>query len=198
MDSIPTRQQRFRGCLLGQAVGGVTGANQASHCLQRLAPLALFYSDEPEKLLERASLTSSERDVADACRYFAGLLVGAVQGVSKKTILAPLFTPVRGYWQDRPLSQPVREIAEGSFKHRSAPDAESTSDVETLRTVLWAFWRNDDFTAGLGDVGTNGAVYGQLAGAYYGAEAIPQDCLDRIADRQLVEDLADRLFEAGA
>ena len=44
------------------------------------------------------------------------------------------------------------------------------------------------------DADTTGAVYGQLAGAYYGAEGIPKEWRDRLAHRELVLALADKLF----
>jgi ADP-ribosyl-[dinitrogen reductase] hydrolase len=47
---------------------------------------------------------------------------------------------------------------------------------------LWAFYRNDDFKSGAleavnlgGDSDTVGAVFGQLAGAFYGETGIPID-----------------------
>jgi len=36
-------------------------------------------------------------------RYFAGLLVGCFQGVSKQQLLSPLFSPVTDYWEKNPL-----------------------------------------------------------------------------------------------
>lgn len=61
-------------------------------------------------------------------------------------------------------------------------------------------WRADDFGDGAisavnlaGDSDTTGAVYGQLAGALWGAGAIPSDWLDRLIDRPTIADLADRL-----
>jgi len=52
--------------------------------------------------------------------------------------------------------------------------------VKSLEAALWAFSRSSDFREGcllavnLGnDADTTGAIYGQLAGAYYGVEGIP-------------------------
>jgi ADP-ribosyl-[dinitrogen reductase] hydrolase len=46
-----------------------------------------------------------------------------------------------------------------------------------------------------GDADTVGAVYGQLAGAYYGASGIPKEWADRITRRDNIRTLADRLLE---
>ena len=48
------------------------------------------------------------------------------------------------------------------------------------------------------DADTTGAVYGQLAGALYGAEAIPVEWRERLALRELIERLSDRLQEAAS
>ena len=53
--------------------------------------------------------------------------------------------------------------------------------VDALEAALWAFWSTDSFEDGalaavnLGDdADTTGAIYGQLAGAYYGVDGIPE------------------------
>ena len=44
------------------------------------------------------------------------------------------------------------------------------------------------------DADTVGAIYGQLAGAFYGVKAIPEGWLDKCALSDLVELFADELF----
>ena len=48
------------------------------------------------------------------------------------------------------------------------------------------------------DADTTGAVYGQLAGAFYGAAAIPQAWRDRLYEGDAIRDLAIQLYERGA
>jgi ADP-ribosyl-[dinitrogen reductase] hydrolase len=45
------------------------------------------------------------------------------------------------------------------------------------------------------DADTTGAIYGQLAGAYYGVNAIPQDWIERLALRELITETATALFD---
>ena len=45
------------------------------------------------------------------------------------------------------------------------------------------------------DADTTGAIYGQLAGAYYGEEGIPEAWKNKIAHRSLIVDYAERLFK---
>ena len=45
------------------------------------------------------------------------------------------------------------------------------------------------------DADTTGAIYGQLAGTYYGVKAIPQDWIERLALRELITEKATGLFD---
>ena len=74
--------------------------------------------------------------------------------------------------------------------------------VESLEAALWAFHNSETFEAGcllavnLGhDADTTAAVYGQLAGAYYGDSAIPAHWRDSLAHRNLIIAFADRLHD---
>ena len=45
------------------------------------------------------------------------------------------------------------------------------------------------------DADTTGAIYGQIAGAYYGVEAIPPEWRERLTMRTEIEQMAERLYE---
>ena len=73
--------------------------------------------------------------------------------------------------------------------------------VDSLEAALWAFHRSESFRDGallavnLGDdADTTGAVYGQLAGAFYGENAIPESWRNKIAGRDLIFSYAERIF----
>ena len=70
--------------------------------------------------------------------------------------------------------------------------------VRSLEAALWAFYRSDSFRDGalravnLGnDADTTGAIYGQLAGAFYGVHAIPEDWIERLTMREFIRESAD-------
>ncbi len=72
--------------------------------------------------------------------------------------------------------------------------------MATLEAALWAFFTTDDFRAGalkavnLGDdADTVGAVYGGLAGAFYGVEAIPVEWMEGLVKRDLIDDVVQSL-----
>jgi hypothetical protein len=137
----------------------------------------------------------------DACRNLGALLVGAVQGASKEELLAARYSPVPGLWAAKPLTPAIDEVAAGSFKERYPPDIRGSGYVvRSLEAALWAFSHTSTFCAGcllaanLGDdADTTAAVYGQLAGAYYGEEGIPAEWRARLALRELIEQYAEQL-----
>ena len=72
--------------------------------------------------------------------------------------------------------------------------------VNTLQCAIWAFMNYSNFKDGAlaavnlgGDADTIGAVYGQLAGAYYGYENIPADWLNVLHKRKEIINLAEKL-----
>ena len=45
------------------------------------------------------------------------------------------------------------------------------------------------------DADTTGAVYGQIAGAYYGAAGMPKAWVGRLARLEVIENFAEKLIE---
>jgi hypothetical protein len=124
---------------------------------------------------------------------------------------APLFSPLvvadpradNSYWKAHPLAPEVDEVAGGSYKMRQPPVIKGSGYVvRALEAALWAFYRTQDFRSGcllaanLGDdADTTAAIYGQIAGAFYGEAGIPAEWLEKLAMRATIENLAGRLFE---
>jgi ADP-ribosylglycohydrolase len=174
----------------------------------RLAPVPLFFANDPERAIAMAAASSmtthAHPEAVDACRYMAGLILGARRGVLKEDLLQPLFSPVEGLWGREPLTPAIAEVAGGSFLRREPPEIKGTGYVtRSLEAALWAFARGRSFEEGallavnLGDdADTTGAVYGQLAGTFYGVDEIPGRWRERIAKRELIEGLALRCYRA--
>ena len=180
--------------------GSTDSASAGNGSIMRLAPVPVFYfgrgdlSAAVERAGDSSRTTHGADACVDACRYLATLIVRALSGVGKDELLSP-----PGYDF---LTPEVRAVAEGSFKERHPPAVRGTGYVvESLEAALWAFYHSSDFREGcllavnLGeDADTTGAVYGQLAGAYYGAEGIPAEWREQLAMRDLIVAYADRLL----
>ncbi len=176
--------------------------------IMRLAPVPLFYATSPLEAIARSAessrTTHQAKAAIDACRYFGALLVGAVNGASKDELLSEYYSPISGYWQENPLVEEIQEIANGSFKHRQPPEIQGSGYVvRSLEAALWAFYHSQIFREGcllavnLGmDADTTGAVYGQLAGAYYGESGIPESWLSQLIRIEVIETIAEQLYAA--
>ena len=174
--------------------------------LMRLVPVPLAFANAPTEAIRLAGdmsrTTHAAPEPVDACRYYAALVLGALRGETKEQLLAPRYSPVPGVWEDAPLSPRIDAIAAGSFKVKQPPQVRGTGYVvDALEAALWAFWRTDGYQAGalaavnLGDdADTTGAIYGQLAGAYYGLAGIPERWRSTIALQERILGLADALL----
>lgn len=191
-----------------EAYCGATDPHSAGNgSIMRLAPVPLFYAKTPRVAMERSGDSSRTTHglelCVDACRYLGGLIVGAVQGVSKEELLSELYSPAPGYWTERPLIRDIEEIARGSFKRKEPPEIKGSGYVvKSLEAALWAFYKTDSFKEGclravnLGDdADSTAAVYGQIAGAYYGKKGIPSSWLNKLAKMEIIQAFADKLFE---
>jgi ADP-ribosyl-[dinitrogen reductase] hydrolase len=193
--------------------------------LMRLAPIPLRYARRPADAVRLAAdssrTTHAAVEAVDSCRYFAALIVGALRGVPKDELLSEQFAPAdegqssssnvpegqsapeAPLWAGGPLAPTIARIAAGSFRGKAPGDVRASGYVvHTLEAALWAFHETTTFRDGallavnLGeDADTTGAVYGQLAGAYYGVESIPVHWRARLARATDIETLATRLHD---
>ena len=194
----------------GDPFAGSTDPSRAGNgSLMRLGPVPLFFAPDPEEAIrmsgESSRTTHGAQTCVDACRYFAGLIVGALQGVDKEELLSPRYSPVEGVWDAEPLCREIDEVAGGSFRSKEPPDIAGTGFVvQSLEAALWAFSKADDFEKGcllavnLGDdADTTGAVYGQIAGAYFGMDGIPLRWRERLVLDDTIVRFADALLARG-
>jgi ADP-ribosyl-[dinitrogen reductase] hydrolase len=135
---------------------------------------------------ESSKTTHGLQIVIDACRYFGALIVGAISVAKKTDLISERFSPVAGHWDEHPLCDEIEAVAKGSFKTKEPPEIRGRGYVaQSLEAALWAFRKSSSFQEGcllavnLGeDADTTGAIYGQLAGAFYGQSGIPKSWLN--------------------
>ena len=193
----------------GDAYAGATDRWSAGNgSLMRLAPVPMLYVADAEEAVARCAdssrTTHGAEEAVDACRYFGGLLVGALNGADKSTLLSDGYSPVEGLWQRSEPAGGVAAVAHGSFKVRQPPEIKGSGYVvESLEAALWAFHNSGDFREGalmaanLGDdADTTAAIYGQIAGAHYGASGIPAGWLAKLTMANEIGRMADDLHAA--
>ena len=204
-NTVSAALRRFE--LSGNPFVGVTDARYGGNgSLMRLAPIPLGFAQAPlvamQMAAEMSRTTHAAPEPIDACRYYTGLIIGALQGASKEVLLSLHYAPAPILWEKDPLSPCIDEVAAGTFKVKNPPEVRGTGYVvDALEAALWAFWITDSFEEGVlkavnlgDDADTTGAIYGQLAGAYYGYEAIPERWRQRIALAGRIVELAEALL----
>ena len=96
-------------------------------------------------------------------------------------------------------------VADGSFAEKDPPEiCGSGYVVKSLEAALWAFAKSESFADGallavnLGDdADTTGAIYGQIAGAFYGIGGIPEAWVQKLAMRGLIMQMAEDVARDG-
>lgn len=148
--------------------------------IMRLAPVFVVHSNDLPKLTE-AALASSRTThasplVDDIVRKMSRLIFDICQGKTKKDL-----------------------IGDFNLLNTSAPTG---FVIDTYNVALREFFSTSSFEEGLFkvvnqglDSDTVGAVYGQIAGAYYGLEAIPSELVQGLQQLDILEDIFDQLFQ---
>ena len=182
--------------------------------LMRLAPVPLFFHSHPRVAVEFSGIsgriTHGDTKAYDACRYYGALIVGALHGLGKNQLLANDFYAKHKDWFGTvPLCSEIRSIAEGSFKKKGGYDDGIRGKgyiVDALQAALWAFWADEgSFSRGVlaavnlgDDTDTTAAIYGQLAGAYYGYTVLPGEWSQRVYARKFIANLGTWIAYEGA
>ena len=161
----------------GSLVNG-TEESQGNGSIMRFAPSYLIARalKRPEILHEVSDLTHASARVRAVADRFAAVLDEHMAG--------------------------TRTTAESAYTTREEVNNSGWA-VSTLEAALWAFNTTASFEEGLiaavnlgGDSDTIGAVFGQIAGAYYGFEAIPDRWVKAIKTWRKVDELIEGFLDA--
>lgn len=189
----------------GVAKSGSTSPNSAGNgSIMRLAPVPMICATAEQAIewsAESSRTTHQASAAVDACKYLGGILWALMEGASKQEVLAKFFKPEGESWTG--LNEKIAEIAAGSFREKEPPQIRGSGYVvDSLEAALWAFERSNSFEEGallavnLGnDADTTGAVYGQIAGAFYGDHGIPEKWRDIVYGREMILNFAEKIFE---
>lgn len=162
--------------------------------LMRLAPIPMYFQGNTGEVLKKCAQQSRMTHPSPQsiqCSMFMGAIINKILSGErdKKKIL--LFDNLFTNQEKELYNQIVGDYNAGGDFMESMKKMEYTTRtheqmsgdgycISTLMSALWAFERTDNFKDGLklvvslgDDTDTTGAVYGQIAGAYYGLENIP-------------------------
>ena len=191
--------ERYRNS--GNPFSGDTHPQTAGNgSLMRLAAVPMFYFDDQAQLVhfagESARTTHGAEETIECTRLFATQLRAALSGASKDAVLFKA-----GY---EAFAKNVMPLASGAWRDKSMAEIRGSGYVvESLEAALWCFWQTDNFEAAIlmaanlgDDADTTAAICGQIAGAYYGVDAIPMHWRTQLFMRDEIEALADALLDA--
>ena len=193
---LTTRDALARFVRTGDPYAGSTDPRTAGNgSLMRLAPVALFALRDAARAdqlaRDQSRITHAAPQAVEACALFVQLLREAILG--QPDVLRPRA------WSGDPA---ITAIAAGSWHPKTRDEIRSSGYApDTLEAALWAVGTTASFEEALilavnlaDDADTVGAVTGQLAGALYGAFAIPERWLHLLAWRSEIFEAADRLL----
>ena len=148
--------------------GGSGERDNGNGSLMRIAPLA--YTDATDdEIREVSAITHAHRTSTDACVIFVELIRTVVDGAIPE-------------WAIHLKGVSEHEIRSGGFVR------------DTLKAATWCFVNTNSYedcvltAVNLGDdTDTTAAVAGALAGTAYGMDAIPQEWIDTIRGKDLIE-----------
>ena len=152
--------------------------SQGNGSIMRFAPSYIWNYGQPDRtmLYEVSDLTHASRKIHDVIDRMTHICDEHLTGCRTKV--------------------------ESIYRSRNEVDNSGWA-VLTLQAALWAFETTSSFEDGMiaavnlgGDADTIGAVYGQIAGAFYGYDAIPERWLAAVKDREFVNSLIEDMIEA--
>ncbi len=183
--------------------GTQSDAPLSAQALPRAGAVALFSAADTERVFawtaRQAAVTDPAPEVIAASQCQAACVLAALRGARLEDLVAEARDLVRGHGTDAARALSERLVAERG----AAPAAPTADPRDVLRWVLAVLHQADDYREGLlyavnrgGDADIHGAIFGQLAGALYGIDAIPKAWRRTLLRRELLVGMADRLLVA--
>lgn len=188
--------------ITGNPYSGTLEPNTAGNgSMMRLAPVVLFSFNKPDQVATLAAdssrTTHGTAEAIECCQLLAKVMHRAISGIPKKDLLEGACEGL--------LKPKVLAIASGAFLNKPYANLLGSGYcVPSLEASLWCFFNTSSFkeavlaAVNLGhDADTTGAITGQLAGAFYGASAIPTPWVKKLAMRSEIELFAKQLYTLG-
>ncbi len=210
---IATREaiQRLQNGCKPELAGGMGVYENGNGSLMRILPLITLTKDMEinerfRYTQEVSSITHGHFRSIFACFYYLEFARLIIQGKDKLEVYQTLQTEIPVFLEsrtmnpveiklfDRLLVQNIADLSENEI-------SSSGYVLHTLEASIWCFLTTNTYeeatlkAVNLGeDTDTTGAVTGGIAGLYYGFDNIPQNWVDKMARKEDIEDLANRMM----
>ena len=205
--------ERYLSGIFTEECGGQDESSNGNGALMRISPL-VFLLMKKSNLIEQVEFIKKytmlthrhPRSIVASIIYifvlkdmlFNDSLPEVLDSVQIK--LEEIFRQNSEYWEE--YENHFKEIFDEEFYHISREEIKSTGYVmDTLKACLWCVGTTNSFkdavlkAVNLGeDSDTIGAITGTLAGAKYSFESIPKEWIERIANKTLIDEKCEQLF----
>ena len=179
---------------------GVTGEWAGGNgSIMRLAPVPIFYQED-DRLADEISviqgiLTHNHEVPNDGCRLLSAIILEGIRTGNKDAALSAV--------EALHVADKISHVKNRDYVEKDRDQIKSDGYVvSTLEAAMWSVWKTDNFKDALllavnlgDDADTVGAVAGQIAGAIYGLEGIPDDWISELVEGRRILDLGERVFE---
>ncbi|CAG8030700.1 unnamed protein product [Penicillium salamii] len=178
--------------------------------LMRIIPIGVCFWRDVERARkiarEQSRVTHPSLPCVEACEAYTELVAGVMNAeyginASIGKTKQQLFDMVSAFQFTHPALQgrisQYKSIEDWRAKH---PGDMTSSGwvVDTLECALWAFFKFDSWKKGAlavvnlgGDSDTAGAVYGGLAGCFYGIASIPSEWVNGMQNQEFIQGVAE-------
>ena len=205
--------ERYLSGISPEACGGKDERSNGNGALMRISPL-VFLLIKVSNLIEEVELIKKytmlthrhPRSIVASIIYifvlkdmlFNDSLPEVLDSVQIK--LEEIFRQNSEYWEEYEIH--FKEIFAEKFYYKNRKEIKSTGYVvDTLKACLWCLGTTDNFkdavlkAVNLGeDTDTIGAITGTLAGAKYSMKSIPNEWVEKLANKSLIDEKCDQFF----
>ncbi|KAJ5272891.1 hypothetical protein N7478_008016 [Penicillium angulare] len=173
--------------------------------LMRIGPVGIMLHFQPEIALqvakEHSDITHPSPACGEACQAYTELICAAMRGESKEQLCARInnfsFTHPALFARFAPYNSMA------DWRSKTHSDIKSSGwVVDTLESALWGFFNYARWADGAlavvnlgGDADTAGAIYGALAGVFYGYESIPERWIFGMVNSDQIRDSAENFAQ---
>jgi ADP-ribosylglycohydrolase len=201
---------RLEGGIRPDLAGGIDGDSNGNGSLMRILPLLFYLLDK--KSHERFEITKQVSSITHrhirsviACYYYLEFAKQLFEKKDKFEIYEDLKKEISDdfvfFLDDQSEVDVFNRLLKGNIYELPEGKIHSSGYVvHTLEASIWCLLTTDNYkdavlkAVNLGeDTDTTGAVTGGLAGLLYGVETIPKEWIDKLARRDDIEDLSERM-----
>ena len=161
-----------------------------------------FNADAMKKIHKISCLTHAHKRSQIGCGIYSLIAVELLIGKNISESIQTGLEKAKNFYFDEPEMKNYSRLFQADFKNLAESEIKSSGYiVHTLEAVLWCLLNTDNYknlvlkAVNLGeDTDTVAAVAGGLAGIFYSVENIPSDWLEKLQNKNYLEDVAENFI----